>query len=82
MSSRRWVRPIKQLVGYAKVWLAPGESQRVTFELHADRTSFTGIDYRRIVEPGEFRLLVGTSSEDLPLEGTVTSAGDVGVVPE
>ena len=76
------VRPIKQLVGYAKVWLAPGESQRVTFELHADRTSFTGIDYRRIVEPGEFRLLVGTSSEDLPLEGTVTITGDVRVVPE
>ena len=33
-------------------------------------------------QPGEFRLLVGTSSEDLPLEGTVTITGDVRVVPE
>ncbi|WP_257210592.1 fibronectin type III-like domain-contianing protein [Actinomyces ruminis] len=48
--------------------LEAGESKRVTFTVHADRTSFTGVDHRRIVEPGQILLAVGTSSEDR-LEG-------------
>ncbi len=49
-------RPIKQLIGYAKVPLELGQAQRVTFEVHMDRTSFTGIDLQRIVEPGAIEL--------------------------
>ncbi|MGP4110527.1 glycoside hydrolase family 3 N-terminal domain-containing protein [Streptomyces sp. 4N509B] len=60
-------RPLRELVGYARVHLDPGESCQVTFHLHADRTSFTGVDHRRLVEPGAFTLAVGHSSEDLPL---------------
>ncbi len=60
-------RPVRELVGYARVRLAPGESCHVTFRLHADRTSFTGLDHHRIVEPGAFTLAVGHSAEDLPL---------------
>ncbi|MDT0343127.1 glycoside hydrolase family 3 N-terminal domain-containing protein [Streptomyces litchfieldiae] len=60
-------RPVRELVGYARVRLAPGESCHVTFHLHADRTSFTGLDHHRIVEPGTFTLAVGHSAEDLPL---------------
>lgn len=62
------VRPLKELIGYRKVDLEAGESARVTFEVHADRTSFTGTDMQRIVEPGEIRLSAGHSSEDR-LEG-------------
>ncbi|MDO4901417.1 glycoside hydrolase family 3 N-terminal domain-containing protein [Actinomyces sp.] len=62
------VRPLKTLVGFAKVDLEAGESKRVTFTVHADRTSFTGVDHRRIVEPGQILLAAGTSSEDR-LEG-------------
>lgn len=58
------VRPLKQLIGFAKVDLAAGASARVSFEVHADRTSFTGRDYERIVEPGEVLLSAGSSSED------------------
>lgn len=76
------VRPLKQLVGYAKVWLSAGESKRVTFDVHADRTSFTGVDYTRIVEPGVIDVMVGTSSEDLPLTGRFTITGETRVVPE
>lgn len=57
------VRPLKTLIGFAKVDLAPGESRRVTFTVHADRTSFTGLDGRRVVEPGTVLLAAGTSSE-------------------
>ncbi|WP_102157906.1 glycoside hydrolase family 3 N-terminal domain-containing protein [Zhihengliuella halotolerans] len=76
------VRPRRALTGFAKVHLAAGESKRVTFEVHADRTSFTGLDHRRIVEPGAFGIEVGTSSEDLPLTGRFTIIGEVREVPE
>ena len=49
--------------------LSPGEQLRVTFRLHADRTSFTGVDLRCIVEPGEIRVMVGASSHDIRLRG-------------
>ena len=38
------VRPTRWLAGFTRVALAPGESARVTFRLHADRTAFTGLD--------------------------------------
>lgn len=59
------VRPVQQLVGAARVDLAPGERVRVRFSLHADLTSFTGRDLVRIVEPGAVELRVGASSTDL-----------------
>lgn len=74
------VRPLKRLVGFVKVGLAAGESARVTFHLHADRTSFTGTDLQRIVEPGEFRVRLGASSEDVTLEGSFRIGGEVRVL--
>jgi beta-xylosidase len=59
------VRPVQQLVGAARVDLAPGERVRVRFGLHADLTSFTGRDLVRIVEPGDVELRVGASSADV-----------------
>jgi len=76
------VRPLKQLVAYVKVPLDAGESAEIDVELHADLFSFTGIDYRRIVEPGEIVLSVGTSSEDRPLGARITLTGATRVVGE
>ena len=76
------VRPIKQLVGYLKVPLDAGESAQVDVEVHADLFSFTGVDYQRIVEPGEIVLSVGTSSENRPLRVGVTLTGATRVVGE
>ena len=75
-------RPIKQLTAYAKVRLDPGQSRRVTFEVHADRTSFTGRDFQRVVEPGEIDVMVGSSSEDLPLQASFRLVGRRRVVGE
>src|SRR5690606_14549368 len=74
------VRPLKRLVGFTKIALAAGEAARVTFRLHADRTSFLGPDHQRIVEPGEFRVRVGSSSEDITLEGGFRVTGPVRTV--
>ena len=76
------VRPRKQLIAYAKVPLEAGESAEVDVELHADLFSFTGLDYRRIVEPGEIVLSVGTSSEYRPLEARITLTGATRAVGE
>ena len=75
-------RPLKQLVGYAKVRLDAGCSATVTFDVHMDRTSFTGRDLERIVEPGRIDVMVGTSSEDHPLTGRFEIIGEVRAVPE
>lgn len=76
------VRPRLWLSGFAKVRLAAGETKKVSFQLAADRTSFTGVSGARIVEPGEFGIRVGTSSEDLPLCASFKIVGQVREVPE
>ncbi|RSN66902.1 beta-glucosidase [Actinomadura sp. WAC 06369] len=74
------VRPSRLLAGWARVRLEPGDAARVAFTVHADRTSFTGPDLRRIVEPGAIEVMVGGSSEDLPLRGACTLDGPVRVL--
>jgi beta-xylosidase len=73
-------RPVIQLAGFARVGLRPGESKRVAFRLHADRTSFTGVDLRRVVEPGEILVMIGSSSEDIRARGALLLTGDLRVV--
>jgi beta-xylosidase len=74
------VRPVRQLVGFARVPLAAGAAARVTFTVHADRTSFTGRDLQRVVECGDVVLQLGASSEDLRLEAPLRLTGGDRVV--
>ena len=55
-------RPNKQLKEFAKVDLKPGESRKIQFELPYEALSFVGVDMKRIVEPGEFKIYVGKES--------------------
>jgi beta-glucosidase-like glycosyl hydrolase len=73
-------RPLKLLIGFARVSLEPGTAVDVTFRVDADRTAYTGPDLRRIVEAGDIELLAGTSSIDLPARGTVRVTGATRVV--
>jgi beta-glucosidase len=66
-------RPPKELKGFAKVRLAPGEEKEVTVAL--DRRAFAFYDVTKhdwVVEPGEFRILVGANARDIRLDGTVS----------
>jgi beta-glucosidase len=76
----RVARPLKLLTGFARVSLEPGQAADVTFRVHAERTAYTGPDLRRIVDPGEFEVMLGTSSLDLPCRAIVRITGDVRVV--
>ncbi len=71
------VRPVKELKAFGRVELPAGGSARVTFVVPTDMLCFTGIEGRRIVEPGEFELQVGTSSADIHLRATVNVTGTV-----
>jgi len=65
--------PPKQLKGFAKIKLKPGEKRRVTIAL--DRRAFSIWDTSAghwVLAPGQHQILVGTSSRDLPLRSTVT----------
>jgi beta-xylosidase len=73
-------RPVKQLAGFARVGLAPGEAADVTFRVHADRTAYPNRELERIVEPGDIEVMVGTSAADLPCRGRVRLTGPLRVV--
>ncbi len=58
-------RPIKELRGFQRVSLAPGETRTVSFDVGPEHLSYHGADMRRVVEPGTFQIMVGGSSADL-----------------
>jgi len=55
-------RPVKELAAFERVTLRPGEKKTVTMQVTADALSLLDRTMKRVVEPGEFELLVGTSS--------------------
>ncbi len=61
-------RPVKELKGFQRIALAPGESVRVSLAVPADELGFHGLDNRYIVEPGAFRVWIGPNSAE-GLEG-------------
>ena len=70
------VRPVQRLVAYARVPLQAGERVRVSFQVPADLTAFTGPDGRRVVEPGEIVLGFGRSSADIVATRSVRITGE------
>ncbi len=57
-------RPVKELKDFARVSLKPGESKTLTFEITPEKLAFYNRKMNRIVEPGEFIVMVGASSSD------------------
>jgi beta-glucosidase len=59
------LRPDKELKGFEKIALKPGEIKTVSFEITPDMLAFTGLEMKKVIEPGEFHVMVGGSSNDL-----------------
>ena len=57
-------RPVKQLRGFQRITLQPGEKRTVTFTVGPDDLSLLGVDMQPVVEPGVFEIMVGPSSAD------------------
>jgi beta-glucosidase len=61
-------RPVKELKGFRRVWLAPGETTTVELPITPESLAFHDVDMQYLVEPGEFSIMVGTSSRDADLQ--------------
>jgi beta-glucosidase len=64
--------PVRELKGFEKVWLNPGESKRVEFTLSFEHLFLYNQYMEREVEPGIFEVMVGSSCNDIRLEDTFT----------
>jgi beta-glucosidase len=61
-------RPVKELKGFKRIHLKPGEKKTVTFRVPADQLAFYNKNMERKVEPGVFKVMIGCSSDDILLE--------------
>jgi len=68
-------RPVKELKGFKRVSLKPGEAGRFIFTVPADTLAFTGLDFKKVVEPGEINVMIGASSQDIRLTGSFILTG-------
>jgi beta-glucosidase len=64
-------RPVMELRGFTRIHLAPGEAREVVFPLGPEHLRMLGGDMRWVVEPGAFRVMVGASSKDVRLRGSL-----------
>ena len=66
-------RPVKELKGFKRVELKPGETLKVTFKLDKRSLAYYDVDKKDwTAKPGQFEVLVGSSSRDIKLKGTFT----------
>jgi beta-glucosidase len=61
------VRPVMELKGFQRIHLGPGEKQIVKFEVTPAMLSMLDLNLKRVVEPGMFRIMIGSSSNDIKL---------------
>jgi len=61
-------RPLKELKGFAKVALEAGETKTITLPIACDSLAFFDLNMEYVVEPGDFTIMVGTSSRDCDLQ--------------
>ena len=73
-------RPVKELHGFQRVHLAPGERKRVTFTVPVELFAWYDAAMQRVVEPVAIQVMVGNSSAHLPLCATLTLIGDRRVI--
>ncbi len=62
-------RPIKELKGFKRIYLKPGEERKITFRLYPEQLAFYDEFMRFVVEAGTFEVFIGSSSEDIRLNG-------------
>lgn len=61
-------RPVKELKGFKRITLEPGQTQTVSLAITPEHLAFYNVDMKFIVEPGEFEIMVGNSSRDSDLQ--------------
>lgn len=62
-------RPVSELKGFKRIHLNSGESQKIEFVITPETLSMLDKDLNKVVEPGDFRIMIGASSKDIRLRG-------------
>ena len=62
-------RPVKQLCGFQRIHLAAGEEKHVSFTLEERHLALWDAQMQRVVEPGDYEVMIGSSSQDIRLTG-------------
>ena len=62
------VSPVKALKDFRKVFLNPGETKKIRFNINKEKLSYFNTQLNWIANPGEFDLMIGSSSEDIRLK--------------
>lgn len=65
------VRPVKQLRIFERINIKKGESKTITFNLSEDDFSLINARMQKVVEPGKFQIMIGSSSNDIKLNGEI-----------
>ncbi len=67
-------RPVKELKGFERVYLQPGQTRTVTFKIAPEMLKFYDYDLQYVIEPGDFQVMIGSNSRDVKTAAfTVTS---------
>ena len=65
-------QPLIQLKKFERIFIPQGETREVSFSLNADDLSIINADMKRVVEPGDFTIMIGSSSDNILLQQTIT----------
>ena len=70
----RTTRPVKELKGFERIYLQPGQTRTVTFKIAPEMLKFYDYDLQYVIEPGDFQVMIGSNSRDVKTAAfTVTS---------
>ncbi len=68
-------RPVKELKGYLRIRLNPGETKRLTFDLPVNMLAYPDQNLDLVLEPGRIKVMLGSSSEDIRLQSSFEIPG-------
>jgi len=57
-------RPVKELKGFERVTLDPGETRKVSFTLRRDQLAYYGLDEQLVLDPGDYQVWIGPNSAE------------------
>jgi len=61
-------RPVMELKGFQRIYLKAGETKVISFKVGPEELSMLDLNLKKVVEPGEFRIMIGASSRDIRLK--------------
>ena len=68
-------RPVKELKGFERIYLQPGQTRTVTFKIAPEMLKFYDYDLQYVIEPGDFQVMIGSNSRDVKTAAFTVQTG-------